>query len=58
MKHWRRFRNVVVGLLRELADESAYDRHLKAHGREACGAEWRRFSDERLRQKYSRVKCC
>jgi hypothetical protein len=58
MKHWRRFRKVVVGLLRELADESAYERHLKAHGREASGEEWRRFSDERLRRKYSRAKCC
>jgi uncharacterized short protein YbdD (DUF466 family) len=58
MKHWRRFGKLLVGLLRELADESAYARHLQAHGRQPSGEEWRRFSDERLRRKYTRVKCC
>jgi len=51
---WR----IVVGLMRELADENAYARHLRAHGREHSGAEWRRFSQERLRAKYTRPKCC
>lgn len=51
---WR----IVVGLLKELADENAYQRHLAAHGVAHSGEEWRRFSEERLRAKYQRAKCC
>ena len=51
---WRLF----VGLLRELSDESAYDRHLRSHGREHSSEEWRRFQEERLKAKYTRAKCC
>jgi hypothetical protein len=47
-----------MALLRELADENAYARHLSIHGRTHCGEEWRRFSEERLRAKYMRAKCC
>jgi hypothetical protein len=49
---------IIVALFRELADENAYDRHLAAHGRAHSREEWKRFSDERLRSKYSRAKCC
>jgi len=49
---------LVMALLRELADENAYRRHLAAHGRPHSGAEWRRFSDERLRARFTRAKCC
>lgn len=51
---WR----IVRGLLRELADESAYERHLTAHGAVHSGAEWRRFSEHRHKAKYARAKCC
>ena len=54
----RRLFRVVMALLRELGDESAYQRHLAAHGRTHSGEEWRRFCEERLRAKYSRAKCC
>lgn len=54
----RRFGELALALLRELADENAYRRHLEAHGREHSGEEWRRFSEERLRAKYMRAKCC
>jgi hypothetical protein len=54
----RRFARLVWALLRELADENAYDRHLAVHGRPHSRAEWRRFSEERLRAKYARAKCC
>jgi len=54
----RRFGRLLLALLRELADENAYNRHLAAHGRTASGPEWRRFSEERLRAKYARAKCC
>ena len=48
----------VLTLLRELADENAYQRHLAAHNATHSGPEWRRFSEERLRAKYARAKCC
>ena len=35
---------LLLAILRELADESAYRRHLAAHGRAHSGEEWRRFS--------------
>jgi len=49
---------LLLRLLRELADEAAYARHLSHRGTAATPAEWRRFSDERLRVKYGRPKCC
>jgi hypothetical protein len=58
MKLLRRCGRLLVGLLREIADENAYHRHLAEHGRAHSGAEWRRFSEERLRAKYARAKCC
>ncbi len=58
MKGWRGVLRIVVGILREISDESAYQRHLRAHGVGHSGEEWRRFSEERLRQKYQRAKCC
>ena len=54
----RRVLRLAMALLRELADENAYQRHLAAHGRAHSGAEWRRFSEEHLRAKYQRAKCC
>jgi hypothetical protein len=58
MRRLRRFGELVIGLLRELADESAYERHLRAHGRVDSPNEWRRFSDERLHTRFTRPKCC
>jgi len=54
----RRFGRLAIELLRELADENAYRRHLAVCGRAHSGEEWRRFSEERLRAKYARAKCC
>jgi hypothetical protein len=54
----RRLLRLAVALLRELADENAYQRHLAAHGRPHSGEEWRRFSEQRLGAKYARAKCC
>jgi len=48
----------VLALLREIADENAYHRHLRVHGRAHSAAEWRRFSDERLARKFAQGKCC
>jgi hypothetical protein len=58
MKQLRKLRRILVGLLRELSDESAYQRHLTAHGRVHSGKEWRRFSEQRLSSKFTRPKCC
>ncbi len=54
----KRAGRLLLALLRELADESAYRRHLAAHGVPHSAEEWRRFSEERLRAKYARAKCC
>jgi hypothetical protein len=45
-------------LLREIADENAYERHLRAHGRVHSAQEWRAFIDERLARKFAQGKCC
>ena len=58
MSRLRRFRALLMGLLRELADENAYQRHLAGRGCESSREEWRRFSEMRLRAKYARPKCC
>jgi hypothetical protein len=54
----RAFLRGVLTLLRELADENAYQRHLQAHGRVHSADEWRRFLDERLARKFAQGKCC
>jgi uncharacterized short protein YbdD (DUF466 family) len=51
---WR----VLVGLMRELADENAYARHLLVHGETASPDAWRRFHEHRLKAKYQNAKCC
>ena len=48
----------ILNLVRELSDENAYQRYLLYHGRVHSAEEWRRFLDERLRQRYARAKCC
>ena len=58
MKRLRQFGRLILALLREIGDENAYQRHLDAHHRPHSGAEWRRFSEERMRAKYARAKCC
>ena len=58
MRQFRKFRRIFMGLLRELADQSAYQRHLAAHGRLHSAQEWRRFSEELLNRKFTRPKCC
>jgi hypothetical protein len=58
MKRLKSFGKILLGLVRELSDESAYRRHLSVHGRQHSPEEWRKFSEHHLRAKYSRVKCC
>jgi hypothetical protein len=58
MKVVARIWELCVALARELADESAYARHLQRTGRRHSRAEWRLFSDLRHRNKYQNAKCC
>ena len=58
MKRLKRAGALAWEILRELADERAYRRHLEFHGRKASREEWQRFWDERTRARYARPKCC
>lgn len=53
-----RFWQTILAILRELSDENAYQRHLRAHGCAASPAEYRRFQTEHFKAKYQRAKCC
>ncbi|PYT12683.1 MAG: hypothetical protein DMG59_22720 [Acidobacteria bacterium] len=55
---WRRVIAIIAGILRELSDESAYERHLEIHGANHSPEEWRRFSDERWNAGARRARCC
>jgi hypothetical protein len=58
MARFKALCSIILGILREIGDETAYERHLASHGCEHSGAEYRRFAECRLRQKYQRAKCC
>ena len=58
MRSLRRISYLILAILRELADESAYRRHLALHGLVHSAEEWRKFADQRFRAKYVRAKCC
>ena len=58
MKRVRAFCRAVLELLRELADENAYRRHLNTYGLAHSPKAWRTFFDERAKMRYSRPKCC
>ncbi len=52
------FLAMVMALLRELSDESRYQRHLEAHGATHSPQEWRRFCDEHWNATAKRPRCC
>ncbi|MBI4903837.1 MAG: hypothetical protein HY820_09390 [Acidobacteria bacterium] len=58
MNRVRTIARILMGLLRELSDENAYQRHLAAHGRVHSPEEYRRFTDHHWKAKYARAKCC
>jgi hypothetical protein len=49
---------LLLSLLRELADENAYARHLAWTGRPHSAEEYRRFANHRLRHKFGNPRCC
>ncbi len=58
MSSARNLARLIIDLLRELADEAPYKRYLAARGRCHSAEEWRRFSEQRMRARYCRAKCC
>lgn len=58
MNYVRQWARLMLELLRELADENAYRRHLAAHGRQPSPEAWRSFCDERLGARFVRPRCC
>ena len=58
MKTLRKIQRIILGILREIADQNAYARHLAHQGVAHSPAEWRRFTEHRLRMKYSQSRCC
>ena len=58
MKQFTELFRLILGLLRELGDENAYQRHLAVHDCQHSRKEWQRFQEARLQAKYQRAKCC
>jgi len=58
MRMARRAGRLLLALLRELADQNAYQRYLAARGVAHSAAEWRRFSNHRLAARFGSPKCC
>ena len=54
----RRAATLLLALLRELADENAYQRYLAARGAAPSPEEWRRFWAHRLAARFERPRCC
>lgn len=54
----RQLGRILLGILKEIGDENAYARHLTARGVPPSKAEWRLFSDARMKRKYMQAKCC
>lgn len=49
---------LVLAIVRELADESAYARHLAAIGTPHSKEEWQAFQNCRLERKFRGGRCC
>ena len=58
MKTFRRIQRILLGILREIADQNAYARHLAHHGVAHSASEWKRFTEHRFKMKYSQGRCC
>lgn len=55
---WRALVEIARGILAELSDQAAYQRHLAAHGAADSPAAWREFQDEQWQARARRPKCC
>ena len=54
----RQLGDILLGILNEITDQNAYQRHLSTHGVPHSGAEWRKFCDQRWQEKERRGRCC
>ena len=57
-KTWSALITVLRGILDELSDQTAYQRHLAAHGTTHSPEAWRQFQDEHWQARARRPKCC
>ena len=55
---WGNLCCIIRGIVDELTDQSAYRRHLAAHGTVHSPEEWRRFCDHHWQEKARRARCC
>jgi hypothetical protein len=55
---WKDFLRIVAGVVAELSDQNAYQRHLAAHRTVHSPEQWRRFQDERAAEQSRRPRCC
>ena len=58
MRVLKRILYTVREILREIGDERAYQRHLAWHGTTHSREEWVRFSEHRMRSRFTNPKCC
>ncbi len=57
-QRWRELLEIFTGLLAELTDQAAYQRHLAAHGAVHSPQAWRTFQDQQWQARARRPKCC
>jgi hypothetical protein len=55
---FRALAHFMSGVISELSDQNAYQRHLAAHGAIHSPEEWRRFQDEHGAAQSRRARCC
>ena len=55
---FRTIAQIISGVVAELSDQNAYQRHLAVHGTVHSPEEWRRFQDEHAAANSRRAKCC
>jgi hypothetical protein len=49
---------IISGIVAEISDQNAYQRHLASHGAVHSPDEWRRFQDEHSAANSRRARCC
>ena len=58
MRFLKQLAAAIRGIVDEISDQSAYRRHLEAHGVRHSADEWRKFCDQRWEAASRRAKCC
>ena len=50
--------HILRGIVREITDQSAYERYLSSHGCAHSAESWRAFCDHHWEHKSRRGRCC